>query len=51
VRFEVWVTSAAPEDDIRRVVAMADRLSPMLANLAPSIRRIHQLKIVRPAGY
>jgi len=51
VRFDVRVTSAAPEDDVRRVVATADRLSPMLANLAPAVRRLHHLTIVRPEGY
>src|SRR5450432_1639393 len=38
VRFDVRITSAAPEDDVRRVVETADRLSPMLANLAPAVR-------------
>ena len=49
VRFDVKVTSAASEDDVRRVVETAERLSPMLANLALSVRRLHHLTIVRPA--
>lgn len=48
VRFDVTVASGADEDAIRRVVATADRLSPMLANLALSVRRVHHLVIVRP---
>jgi uncharacterized OsmC-like protein len=50
VRFDVTITSAAPEEALRRVVATADRLSPMLANLSPSVRRRHHLTIVRPVG-
>jgi uncharacterized OsmC-like protein len=45
----VRVTSAAPEEEVRRVVAHADRVSPMLANLAPSIARTHRVTIARPA--
>lgn len=47
VRFDVKVTSDAPEGAVRRIVETADRLSPMLANLAPSVRRIHQLAVIR----
>jgi uncharacterized OsmC-like protein len=47
VRFDVTIASAAPDEDVRRVVATADRLSPMLANLAPSVERAHRLSIVR----
>jgi uncharacterized OsmC-like protein len=50
VRFDVKVTSAEPEEAVRRVVATADRLSPMLANLASTVRRVHHLTIVRPEG-
>jgi uncharacterized OsmC-like protein len=50
VRFDVTITSAAPEEAVRNVVATADRLSPMLANLSPSVRRLHRLTIVAPAG-
>jgi uncharacterized OsmC-like protein len=48
VRFDVRVTSAAPEEAVRRVVETADRLSPMLANLASTVRRVHHLTIRRP---
>ncbi|HEY8925160.1 MAG TPA: OsmC family protein [Polyangia bacterium] len=47
VRFDVTIASDAAEDEIRRVVDTADRLSPMLANLAPRVRRIHHLAILR----
>src|SRR4051812_7367088 len=49
VRFDVRVTSPAPEDALRLVVETANRLSPMLANLAPAVRRVHHLTIVRSA--
>jgi uncharacterized OsmC-like protein len=48
ILFDVTLASAAAEADVRRVVETADRLSPMLANLAPAVRRIHRLTIVRP---
>jgi uncharacterized OsmC-like protein len=44
----VTITSAESEDSVRRVVETADRLSPMLANLSPSVLRSHRLTIVRP---
>jgi len=47
VRFDVTIASDAPEETVRRVVETADRLSPMLANLALSVRRVHHLSIVR----
>ncbi|HVR61318.1 MAG TPA: OsmC family protein [Polyangia bacterium] len=47
VRFDVAITSAAPEAAIRHVVETADRRCPMLANLALSVRRVHHLSIVR----
>ena len=50
VRFDVEITSAAPEEDVRRVVATADARSPMLANLAAAVRRTHGLTVVRPAA-
>lgn len=46
VRFDVTITSAAPPDAVRAVVETADRLNPMLANLASSVERVHHLKIV-----
>jgi len=51
VRFDVTVASDAPEDEVRRVVAAADRLDPMLANLAPAVRRVHHLSIVRAGAH
>jgi uncharacterized OsmC-like protein len=48
IELDVRIASAAPETDVRRVVATADRLSPMLANLSPAIARVHKLTIVRP---
>jgi len=50
VRFDVTIASDAPEDAIRRVVDTADRLSPMLANLAPRIRRVHHLAVLRASS-
>jgi uncharacterized OsmC-like protein len=48
IRFDVTVTTEAPDEDVRRVVERAGRLSPMLANLAPAVRRVERLTIVRP---
>lgn len=45
--FDVTITSAAAEDEVRRVVETADRLSPMLANLNPGIERLHRLTVIR----
>jgi uncharacterized OsmC-like protein len=49
IRFDVTLTSAAPADELRRVVEVAARRSPMLATLAPTVERVHRLTIVRPA--
>jgi uncharacterized OsmC-like protein len=48
ILFNVVITSAEPEAAIRSLVEHADRLSPMLANLSASIRRIHRLSVLRP---
>jgi uncharacterized OsmC-like protein len=45
VRFDVTISSGAPEEAVRRLVETADRHSPMLANLAPSVRRFHHLRV------
>ena len=45
---DVCIGSRAPEADVRRVVETADRLSPMLAILSPTIARVHHLRIVHP---
>jgi len=45
VRFDVTIASAAPEAAVRHLVETSDRHSPMLANLAPSVRRIHHLRV------
>ena len=47
--FVVQITSNAPEAAVRRVVEIADRLSPMLANLSAQIERVHNL-VVLPLG-
>jgi hypothetical protein len=47
--FDVRIQSDAPEAELRRAIAHADRLSPMLANLSPAIERVHTLTIQRPA--
>jgi uncharacterized OsmC-like protein len=49
VAIDVTITSAAPEGQVRRLVAHADRLCPMLANLSRDVQRVHQLTIVRPS--
>jgi uncharacterized OsmC-like protein len=46
--FDVRVESDAPSADIEELVAHANRLSPMLANLAQSISRVHHLTVVKP---
>jgi uncharacterized OsmC-like protein len=40
---EVRIVSDAPAAELRRVVEHADRLSPMLANLSPAVRRVQTL--------
>jgi uncharacterized OsmC-like protein len=42
---EVHVVSDAPRADVERVIAQADRLNPMLANLSPAIARVHTLTV------
>jgi uncharacterized OsmC-like protein len=44
---DVRVQSDAATVDIERLVAHADRLSPMLANHASSITRVHHLTVVK----
>src|SRR5262249_43968824 len=48
LRVGVTIASAGPEADVRRMVETADRLSPMLANIAPAVERIHHLTVVAP---
>jgi uncharacterized OsmC-like protein len=48
VLFDVTLTSAAADADVRRVVETANRLSPMLASLSPAISRLHRLTLVHP---
>jgi uncharacterized OsmC-like protein len=48
ILFDVRVESDAPSADVERLVAHANRLSPMLANLASSITRVHHLTLVKP---
>jgi uncharacterized OsmC-like protein len=47
VRLDAKITSPAPDDAVLRVFETAVRLSPMLANLGPAVRRSHRLTIVR----
>jgi len=44
--FVVQITSSAPEAAVRQVVEIADRLSPMLANLSTQIERVHSLVVL-----
>lgn len=46
ITIDVRITSDASEADVRRVVATADRFSPMLANLSPAIERVHRLCVI-----
>ncbi len=45
----VALTSEALEVDLREVLALALRHSPMLANLAPAIVQVHGFSVVRPS--
>ena len=45
--FDVRIESDASRPEVERLVAHADRLSPMLANLASSITRVHHLTVVK----
>ena len=47
LRFVVTIVSPAAEAEVRRVVETADRLSPMLANISPAVRRAHHLTILQ----
>lgn len=47
VLFAVHINSSADAAAVRRVVELADRLSPLLANLSPAIERIHTLTVRR----
>jgi uncharacterized OsmC-like protein len=46
VVFDVVIESAAPEADVLRVVETARALSPMLANLSPSIEQVFRVRVV-----
>lgn len=48
VWFHVAIVSPEPEAAVRDLVEQADRLSPMLANLAPSVARSHRLTVIAP---
>jgi len=45
---DICIGSRASDADVRRVVETADRCSPMLANLSPTIERVQHLRIVHP---
>jgi uncharacterized OsmC-like protein len=44
----VTVHSPAPEADLRALVALANRRSPLLANLSPTVVQVHGLTVVSP---
>ena len=46
VEVDVTVTSTAREPEVRRVVEVANRLSPMLANLSRDVDRQHRLTVI-----
>jgi uncharacterized OsmC-like protein len=48
ITFDVQVESTAPEADVRRVVETTRSLSPMLANLSPSIEQTFFVRVVTP---
>jgi uncharacterized OsmC-like protein len=50
VCFEVTITSRAPEADVLRVVEHANRLSPMLANIAREVEKVHRVTVFRSQG-
>ncbi|MGC4089506.1 MAG: OsmC family protein [Polyangiaceae bacterium] len=45
IEIDLHITSSAARADVERVVMTAQRLSPMLHNLSPSIERIFRLHI------
>ena len=49
VRWTTTLWSSASESELQRLVETTHRLSPMLANLAPSVPREFELRIVRTA--
>jgi len=50
LRFVVTIVSPAPEAEVRRVVETADRLSPMLANISPAVRRSTHLTVLQASS-
>lgn len=46
LRMVVTIVSPASEAEVRRVVETADRLSPMLANISPAVRRTQHLTVM-----
>lgn len=50
VLFDVRIESELPRSDVQRVVAHADRLNPLLANLHPELVRIHRLLVSPPSA-
>jgi hypothetical protein len=46
VEVDVTVTSTAGEPEVRRVVDIANRLSPMLANLSRDVGQRHRLTVI-----
>lgn len=51
VFIDVRIESAAPSTDVQRVVAHADRLNPILANLHPDLVRVTRLLVSPPYAH
>jgi hypothetical protein len=49
IRWSTTLWSAASDAELERLVQTTHRLSPMLANLAPSIAREFEVRVVRSA--
>jgi uncharacterized OsmC-like protein len=50
IRWTTTLWSAASDAELERLVQTTHRFSPMLANLAPSIAREFEVRVVRSAG-
>jgi uncharacterized OsmC-like protein len=47
ISYTVRIVSEAPEQNVRRLVETADRLSPMLASFSPAAERVRTIEIQR----
>jgi uncharacterized OsmC-like protein len=50
ISWTVTVVTAAPEDEVRRVLDQAERVSPMMGSLSPAIARRRTLVITARAS-